>query len=338
MDVLFPHTTRHLVLDDLVLNPKLARRLTPALAFRYHVLPVAEENSHITVAMANPDDESARQAVATALGAKLTIVQGDPTAIDGLLAEMWHPESHLVPRFVVHPHTGLFTTEMQAYSQYLGKLLKSQLSDFQTKTTSDTIFADLVEESNHGHELIIFGKPDVTLIEQLFPHPANYQPAKRLPISILITNCPRWPLKKILLITRGQGTDDIAVDWAVRLAQSSQATITVLAVVPPKTAMSPQLFRIQNGLTDWLSNDTVLGQQMNHLVQRLVNWDIKGTLRFRQGAPNGQIQCEVTEGNYDLIVMAAGPFDWRRRLLGELVSPLLRWVDSPVLVANPYNN
>jgi hypothetical protein len=52
------------------------------------------------------------------------------------------------------------------------------------------------------------------------------------------------------------------------------------------------------------------------------------------GAPDQQIQMEVTEVDHDLIVIGAEP-DGRLRhwYLGEVVAPLLRWADRPLLIA-----
>ena len=59
-------------------------------------------------------------------------------------------------------------------------------------------------------------------------------------------------------------------------------------------------------------------------------------LRFHQGSPEQQIQSELEEENYDLIVIAADPADWwLRRVLGEVVNPLLRCRKRSVLVAKP---
>jgi hypothetical protein len=92
MKVSNPNTTQHLTLDNLAIIPRLVRRLPPALAFRFHALPLAEGNGYIMVAMADPDDAVARAAVAAALGTRLYVVRADPAAIDGLLSEVWPKE------------------------------------------------------------------------------------------------------------------------------------------------------------------------------------------------------------------------------------------------------
>jgi hypothetical protein len=93
MKVSNPNATQHLTLDSLAIIPRLVRRLPPALAFRFHALPLAEGNGYITVATADPDDAVARTAVAAALGTRLYVMQADPTVIDGLLCEVWPKEN-----------------------------------------------------------------------------------------------------------------------------------------------------------------------------------------------------------------------------------------------------
>ena len=67
----------HLILDSpiaegLAAKPLVARRLPAELARRFHALPIAEDNGRITVAMADPDDVVARQAIASALAGDLS--------------------------------------------------------------------------------------------------------------------------------------------------------------------------------------------------------------------------------------------------------------------------
>ncbi|MDH3674628.1 MAG: universal stress protein [Anaerolineae bacterium] len=329
-------TNQSLILDNLVVDPSLARRLPPTIALQYHALPVAKDNGHITVAMATPEDQLARHAVASALDAELYAVQGDPAAIDELLTEIWSEETTQPLRLLVCDNAGPAAREVRAYARHLSDLLHAQLDFFQTDSPTNSTLAKLVGTAKHSHDLVIFGEPAQTPLKRMFLGPAGCGAAERLPTSVLIVRGPSWPLKRILLVTRGQsGVDDPAVDWLVRLAQPSKAAITVLALVPAMPAMYQKaMTAMPHGPNDWLTTDTPLGRQLRQIAQHVVNWEMQGKLRFRQGPPERQIRREAAAENYDLMIIAADPHDWvLRRLLGGLVKPLLRWTERPVLVA-----
>jgi nucleotide-binding universal stress UspA family protein len=329
------HPTRYLTLDKLVVNRQLAQRLPSNLALRYHALPVAKDNGHITVAMANPNDQRARKVIAAALGAELFVVECNPTAIDELLTEIWPEESDHVLRLLVYHQASPIADQVQTYAQYLRDLLNGQLNYCQPDDSTDTKIDDLLEAASCGQDLVIFGEPDQSLIKRLLSGPKGCQAAERVPTSVLITRRPRWPLKNILLMTRGQETSTAAVDWAVRLAEPSNAAVTVLAVLPAAPTVYSQTLS-KYGLAYWLTTDTPLGCQLRQIAQQLTNWEIEGELRFRQGSPENQIRRELAEHKFDLIVTTADPVDWwQRRLLGQFVNQLLHWVDRPVLIAKP---
>ncbi len=146
---------------------------------------------------------------------------------------------------------------------------------------------------------------------------------------------PRWPMQRILLVTRGQENDNCAMEWAIRLARPSRAAVTVLAVQPALATAQSDLLQM-GGMLDWSTTATPLGRQLRKLEFELDNWLMVGKLRFRRGSLENQIRTEVTEGSYDLIVLAADPAEWwQRRIPGELVEPLLQWADRPVLIAKP---
>jgi len=335
MSAIHHRTTQHLTLDKLVVSPRLARRLPPALAFRYHALPVAEDRNRVTVAMADPEDSIARAAVAAALGTRLYVVQSDPAVIDGLLTEIWPQTARHPLRLLVYHRTSPISDEVKSYAQYMCDLLDGDLSTCQAVAGTDNPVEDLTE-AGRGHDLVVFGELDKSLVERLLQGAADNGARERLSASVLVARQPRWPLRRVLLVIRDQGADDVAVDWVVHLAQPSKAAVTVLAVVPPVPAMCGYTDRMQHGLAEWLATDTALGRQLRRIGRRLMNWEAEGTLRFRQGPPDWQVQREVAEGDYDLIAIAADPNGrWLRRLSGELVSPLLRWTNRPVLIAKP---
>jgi hypothetical protein len=304
--------TWHLALDNPTLNPALARRLPPHLAFRYHALPVAEDKGYITVAMADPDDTAAREAIAAALGTHSYVVRGAPERIDALLAEIWPEATRPALRWLVcAPAAGT-----QAYIQYIGSLLGSR-PDYLAAGT------DLAGQARHGWELILLWEPSLYLIEQVLSTAGEECPA------LLVVQRPRSPLRKVLLIIGSEATEDISVQWTIRLARPSGAAVTVLAVAPAAPGVDHGATYLEHGMSALLATDTALGRQMRRVARRLLNWEIDGRLRLREGPLDRQLQLEMAAEDYDLIA-AAGPDD--SRLPGEMIGPLLCRADRPVLM------
>jgi nucleotide-binding universal stress UspA family protein len=326
--------TIYLALDQLAENPRLARRLTLELARRVHALPLAEANGRVTVVMADPANAEARDAVLTALGPTSCVVQGDATAIDAMLSRIWAGETDRLLDLVVCGFPEPVSDRVDGYVQAIGELLGAQIDRLVTAGAANALSEGCVE-----HDLIVFERPEHPLIRRLLTQPlartAISQPGVSS-LGLLIAQQPRLPLKRILLVAQGEGGDDMALDWVLRLARPAGSTVTVLVVVPPVPAMYGQQGRLGQGLPDLLSADSPLGRQMREMSRRLVDWEVAGTLRLRQGPPDRQICREVAEGEYDLIALAATPATWWRRCLeGDLVGPVLRQVGRPVLVARP---
>jgi nucleotide-binding universal stress UspA family protein len=174
------------------------------------------------------------------------------------------------------------------------------------------------------------------LLKRLLTGRPGHKAVNQVPISILVTCRPRWPIQTILLIVRLEETDEAAVDWVGRLARPSDAKVTILPVVSSFPAVYAPVSSEETALGELLSPKTQPGQQLRCLSQRLAQWQIEGTLHFRQGEPEWQIRWEVTEGNYDLIVIGAEPHgSWQRLLTDELVAPMLSWLNRPLLIARP---
>ena len=319
----------HLILDDFEIEPAIAHRLPPMLAFHYHALPVAAEDEAITVAMADPTDKDARQAVSAALGVEPCIVQGDPTLIERTLSDVW-PEATPSPwQLLIYTHHCPDADLIQTYAGYLARLLHGQAVDFESEADVEALIA----QAGSPPVLVVFGEPKPPWYGAFLRESPAQQVIHRAPASVLIARRPRWPLRHILLIIRSDETDEPAVNWLVRLARPAQAAVTVLAVLPPMPALVSGAMRRAGGLGDWLTTDTHLGRQLRRIARRLTNWAVDGRLQFRPGAPEWQIRTEVQATPYDLVIIAADPPSWlRRRVLGSLVAPLLGWLDRPVLV------
>jgi nucleotide-binding universal stress UspA family protein len=319
-----------LVLDHLDPDPIVARRLSPSLAFRHRALPVAEANHCVTVAMADPSDTAAREAATVALGAEPCVVQSDPAAIATHLSQIWHQGDQSLPNLLAYVPTGPCAEEVRLYAEYVGHLLSACLDYVRGECALRTV----IETAGHGYELVICGEPDQSFIDRLLQGVLGRRALDRPPTSLLFVRRPRWPLRRLLLVVQGEASDDNATDWTLRLAGSSGTAVTVLAVVPPVPAMYHSLSSLEGGLAELLTADTALGREMRWVARQLVERNIEGKLRLRQGAPVWEIRREAVEGGHDLVAVAAAPQGGLRRLLlGDLALSLLRVVDRPLLIA-----
>ncbi len=339
-----PRRNLPLSLDNLAVNPRLARRLPPALACRYRALPVAEDSGRVTVAMAEPDDAAARQAIESALGTTCCLVRGDPLVIDALLAQVWPSEARQPLRLTICPSALDPGDELLLFAQAIGSLLGVQVNGWPTAANGGAALDTLLQAAAH-YDLLILGEAEHALIERLIWPPAACQAGGQMPGALLLARGPRWPLRRILLIAQGEARDEAAVDWVVRLAGPVAAAVTVLTWLLPQSPPGSQEAPPHPGLNTLLTTDTALGQQMHRLAQKLVNWEIQSTLRLYQGWPDHQIRREVSAGDYDLIAIAAPPVTpardvappgWEGRSpADELVASLLHWANRPVLIARP---
>ena len=153
--------------------------------------------------------------------------------------------------------------------------------------------------------------------------------------SVLVVQQPRWPLRQILLVVRGEAGDETAVLWAKTLAQASGATVAIMPIIPACPGMYQMGNEVQARLDILLQPNTISGQRLNSYKDQLEQADVPYHFCQQSGSPDQQIQQKVTEMEPDLIVVGAERHGRLQRwYLGEIVGPLLRWIDRPLLVAN----
>jgi nucleotide-binding universal stress UspA family protein len=317
---------------NLRIEPHLARRLPVSLARRYHAIPVAEENGKITVVMADPDDLRAQKAVISSLGLDACMVRGDGVDIDALIEEIWSGNSQTPPplELLVYPppprkareysSSGIEAGEVCAYARVLGKLMNARVTEFPAGVQPNPQV--LVNEARClDPDLVICGMRERGLF-------------KRLPTSLLVVPSSRLPIKRILLLVKGQAGEEIALDWALRLARPSGARVTVLVILPPVPLMYSGLGSMQYKLSELLATETPLGKRLRQVAQKLLEGEIDSTLRLRTGTFEMQIQSELWSTSYNLVVLPADSSQpIRSWWFDGLVEPLLRTTDRPILIA-----
>ena len=286
--------------------------------------------------------------VANDLCTTAKLVRDRAGVVDGLALDLsWH---HHVPPLVsdrspvtvvVANHEPL-PDELWTYAQGLSVLLGGQLRRATVAQELDTVRHNGLGEC----DLVVLGKGSRPLLRRLLAGQGadgtvsrqHAAPSRQDPASfaVLAARNPCLPLARILLVLCGGNADQAAVNWTLRLACPSAAAVTVLAVVPSVQAMYHGLARMRQNLRSVLSTDTALGRQMRETAQRLVDAGVSSALRLRQGPPEQEICREMTEGDYELAIMATRPCRWwLRQLKGDPICSLLRWADRPVLFVEP---
>ncbi|MCL7452095.1 MAG: universal stress protein [Anaerolineae bacterium] len=318
-----------LALGEVETDPRIARRLPADLAWRLHALPVAEDEGRITVAMADPADEAARDLLLAALGSATCVVQADPAAIDQCLGQIWPTRVQTPVDVAVCNTSEAAAPELWAYARALASLVGGQvrLADDGDETPAEATPSSTCQ-------LTLFHKGRDPGIRQRLARLSTEE--GNTPRALLIAEEPRWHIQHILVVLWGEEADDGAIDWAERIALPGHSTVTVLAVVPPLPAMYSGCARMEQGLPALLNSATPLGCRTRRATRRLVQAGIDCNLRLRQGAPDWEVAREVASGDYDLVVVTARPSPWWQRWLeGDLVGTLLRIVGRPLLIAKP---
>lgn len=239
-------------------------------------------------------------------------------------------------RLLVATPAGFQAADTWTYARQIASLLGGRLNQFRLEKSSRPTLKALTAEAEQGYGLLVLGEPEEPALTRLFRRPLACQVAERTPISTLVARRPRWPLRKILLVIRNAASDDTAVRWVTRLADPARTTVTLLVLHPYGPVLASREMRMQQGLSALTAHDGHLPAAVCRAANRLLNQRIESYLRFRGEPADLQLHHELKDNDYDLTVVAAEPHDWwLRRLLGELVAPLLKMSNRPVLIARP---
>jgi nucleotide-binding universal stress UspA family protein len=145
------------------------------------------------------------------------------------------------------------------------------------------------------------------------------------------TDSQRRPLRRILLLVRGEATDEATVEWGLHLAQTNNSEVTLLVVLPAPLSDSG---RHTCALSDLLAGHSLPGKYVRRVLRRLVDAGVNATLKLNQGSPERQVRQEVKQEVYDLIIISAEPSGrLLEKRLEPLITPLLMWTERPLLIA-----
>lgn len=226
--------------------------------------------------------------------------------------------------------------EATAVDDYLAYLLASERSSAAGpwKIVPPGTHRDKAWLAETAQDLIVYIDPRHAGWRQFLPNLPVRRLIQRAQTSLLIVRRPRWPIRRILLIVRAQESDWSALAWAERFGVAANAHVSILPVVPPWPSLHRLSRSVQPKPGVLLAQGTPSGTLLAAMTQRLYRQHLSATISLRQGEPDWQIRFEVESGDPDLVIIAAETHSRLLRFLGgELVAPLLRWIDRPLLIS-----
>ena len=315
---------------DFAFDPEVARRLPSVLAFRYLAVPMAEECGRVTVLIADPYNQEAVGAIAAALNHIPYFIKGHAAAITHQLLQIWPEPQPTLLRLLVATPPGPVAAPFRAYVQRLGNLLHSQII-YLPLTEKDDVLEALGQQATQPTDLVAWQEPTRSWLSQFFHGSLAQELIHYIPTSILLALQPRWPLRHLLLVIKGDEGEEAALSWVLRLAQPVKATVTLLAVTPAHPWLYNREGRALQGLAALLEPDTPLAQQARQMAQQITQAGLQGELRLRQGPPVEQICQEITTNDPDLVIAVSRPeppSSWS----GDPVASLLHSINHPLLL------
>ena len=291
-----------LSLAHISIDPELARRLPRRLAYYHLALPIAEDEAHITVAMAYPGKSQVVAVLETVLGAAIMPVRSHPDEIQAVLDQIWRGAGE------VRASTFLTWTDKPDQRPLLHDYalgIEAAFGLHYDASGADAHSLDDLLQTAQGMNaaLIVAAVVDTHTLEKLL-HEAT--------TSVLVMRgSPQFP-KAILQVLRGHTPDRYALDWIVPLAHHFAASVTLLAAASP-TATD---YRQGNPLTSDFANLMLPNHPtlLSEFGQVLASVGISGHRKIRQGALETVIVDECASQSYDLMVMATeayGAFVYR---------------------------
>ncbi len=242
--------------------------------------------------------------------------------------------SNPTPHFLVGALDQDCVGQVMEYAQQIGQMLNSQVDCWRTAVDGDEL-DDLLAKAQIDCDLLFLSEPTqrhlIARLTQRAPHQKILD--QHMPASLWLVRQPRWPIRSILLIVCGGEGEEASEEWAMRIAGVCDAQITALVISPAAPGMYREGTRVQTHLELLLTTNAPIGAQLRRILHRLQLAGMEGRLQQHWGTPDEQIEQEIAIGDHDLVVLTSEKGSkWWRWWMGELVEPLLRWIDRPVLI------
>lgn len=308
-----------LKLTDVTPDPELVGHVPHALASYYMALPLAREDGRVSVAMVHPENAAAVTILSRLLGGTVVPVRSAAEAIRGALQTFALSEPAPAPCILGWTTRSEGVPTVKAWTTMVADLLGvAARVELSTPEALEDINA---AASTQRYQLTVLDVPRAILVERVLP-------AATGPV-LYVRGCKARPLRRILIVLRGFSSDEVALQWAVSLADSGEATLTLMSLTGvPSGAWSVTANELRAGPGSCQDSLLTFGRRPDARNLRLYR-------KVRQGDPVQQISDEAVDCVYDLIVICA---EGDGAFVGRALAGLEKHSnndDCPVLIVRP---
>lgn len=274
----------YLDLDEVPIDPELARRIPYSLAAYYLALPLAQENGRVSVALAHPEN-------ATALATLHDLLQVDIVPVRSR-AEQIRAAIQRLHGFNGTPSNRFLTWSATPDHE---PAVQQTAAGFAAVRDSATV---LLHAGRVDMDVALAAARASQVCLMVLSPPAG-QPAhevlSRCSTPLVLVRGDFRPIRRVLVAARGYASDERVLDWLEPFVRTQAVEVVLL----------PLLSLTVLELEHLLGTDGPLKQHLDHLLLRLTGEHFSASLHMRPGDPADQIVSELSQHDYDLLVVAA---------------------------------
>ena len=302
-----------LSLKNISIDETLARNLPRHLAYYHRALPIAQDGDAVTVVMAFPNNRAVIRLLSTVLNAAIVPVRGDEHEIQEALERIYPPSQ-------VSDGLHVLAYGAESLAASTATLLNAEMTALEhTRTPLD---AAITLANDGQYDVAVLQMPNAPQVADLL---------RRLLIPMLLgwggADHP-FELGRLLCVVRGHAPDEIMLDWSIRLARASGASITLLAVAASEEGRG-------RSLAGLLDTQNRAGAHIEACAERLHQAGVQGVIKLRHGDTITQIAAEYANGHYDLIAVAAEAFGDFVQHMTSALAPLPKDQQGGILIVRP---
>lgn len=293
-------------------DPSLLGRVPQRLAHYYLAFPLAEEDGRVTVITAHPDNKAALWVLRRLLDADIVPVSSSEAAVRETITRIYAAEITTSQTIVAWAEDATQSEPVRRAAEMFSRVLEHPITFFEGKLP----LGDALR-LGEGEECSL-------LVAGVVNGGTRFHLLRGSSTTLLLVRGEPSPVKSMLVVLRGYGSDHQTIERALPFLAHEGARAIVLPLF---------------NLTHWQANPHVANSlSKSHLescLDGLTKANVSVSLRLRHGNPIDQLVTELSQGDYDLLAIAA-------EARGDFIQSLLARIDAagvfptqPILIVKP---